>query len=219
MKNLVRNYFTSLPWGMRLFLLIFVFGFPVAWLGRHTGLFDLYSWFALIPALVWKGQVWRLVTSDFLPTGPLDWGISLFWLATLVSVLGRNWSSRAFWGYCLLGALAGSLFIVLLEPKSTGGVVGGGAMIFALLVAWDWMYRHERLLLLGIGEISVRQAAILIAIINSLILFFGCAGWFMMLSVWCGGLAGWLWLAVRTKWLMGKTPQQTRSERVSRLEL
>jgi hypothetical protein len=28
MKNLVRNYFGSLPWGMRIFLLIFVLGFP-----------------------------------------------------------------------------------------------------------------------------------------------------------------------------------------------
>jgi hypothetical protein len=40
-----------------------------------------------------------------------------------------------------------------------------------------------------------------------------------MLAMWCGGLAGWLWLAVRTKLLMGKTPQQIRSERMARLEL
>jgi len=218
MKNLVRNYFASLPWGMRLFLLIFVFGFPVAWTGLQTQLFNLYGWLALTPALVWKGQVWRMVTYAFLPAGPMDWFLSLFWLATLVSVLGRNWNSRAFWGYCLLGALGGGLFILLLRPGWPFGVAGSAAMIFALLVAWDWMYRHERLLLLGIGEISVRQAAILIAIINSLVLFF-CSGWFLMVAMWCGGLAGGLWLFVRTKWLLGKTPQQIRSERVSRLEL
>jgi membrane associated rhomboid family serine protease len=218
MKSLVRNYFSSLPWGMRVFLLVFVLGFPVAWLGHRTHFFELYDWFDLVPVLVWKGQVWRVVTYAFLPAGSLDWGISLFWLATLVSVLGRNWTSRGFWGYCLLGALAGGLFILLLSPGSSCGVVGGGSMIFALLVAWDWMYSRERLLLLGIGEISVRQAAILIAIINSLVQFF-CSGWFLMLSVWCGGLAGWLWLMVRTKWLMGKTPQQIQSERVAKLEL
>jgi membrane associated rhomboid family serine protease len=217
MKNLFRNYFLSLPLGMRLFLLVFVLGFPVAWIGLRTQLFDLYGWLALMPALVWKGQVWRIVTYAFLPTGPLDWLISLFWLSTLVSVLGRNWSARSFWGYCFLGAIAGGLFILLLKPGMQF-VVGSAAMIFALLVAWDWMYRNERLILLGIGEISVRQAAILIAIINSLILFF-CSGWFLMLAMWCGGLAGWLWLFVRTKWLMGKSPQQIRSERVARLEL
>ena len=155
MKNLFRNYFSSLPWGMRLFLLIFVFGFPVAWIGHRTQLFDLYGWLALTPTLVWKGQVWRMVTYAFLPISPLDWVISLFWLATLVSVLGRNWSTRGFWGYCLLGALAGGLFISLLKPGMPCRVVGEGAMIFALLVAWDWFYRNERLILLGIGEISV----------------------------------------------------------------
>ena len=189
MKNLFRNYFSSLPWGMRLFLLIFVFGFPVAWIGLRAQLFDLYGWLALTPALVWKGQVWRVVTYAFLPIGPLDWLISLFWLVTLVAVLGRNWSARGFWGYCLMGALAGGLFILLLKPGMQRGVVGEGAMIFALLAAWDWLYRNERLILLGIGEISVRQAAILIVIINSLILFF-CSGWFLMLAMWCGGLAG-----------------------------
>lgn len=91
-------------------------------------------------------------------------------------------------------------------------------MIFALLVAWDWFYRNERLILLGIGEISVRQAAILIAIINSLILFF-CSGWFLMLAMWCGGVAGWLYLFVRWKLILGKTGRQVRSERVARLEL
>ncbi len=218
MKNLVRNYFTSLPWGMRLFMLVFVLGFPVAWIGLHAQLFDLEGWIALTPALVWKGQVWRVVTYAFLPASSLDWAIGLFWLATLVSVLGPNWTSRGFWGYCLLGALGGGLFILLLKPGMQSSVVGSASLIYALLVAWDWMYRHERLMLLGIGEISVRQAAILIAIINSLVQFF-CSGWFMMVAMWCGGLAGWLWLTVRTRWLMGKTPQQTRSERVSRLEL
>jgi membrane associated rhomboid family serine protease len=218
MKNLVRNYFSALPWGMRIFLLVFVFGFPLAWIGIRTQLFDLYGWLALAPALVWKGQVWRMVTYAFLPTGPVDWFLSVFWLAMLVSVLGQNWKSRAFWGYCLLGALGGGLFILLFRPAWLYSAVGSGAMIFALLVAWDWMYRHERLILLGIGEISVRQAAILVAFINSLVLFF-CSGWFLMLAMWCGGFIGALWLFVRTKWLLGKTPQQIRSERVARLEL
>ena len=218
MKNLFRNYFSSLPWGMRLFLLIFVLGFPIAWIGHRAQLFELYDWFDLTPALVWKGQVWRVVTYAFLPAGPLDWAISIFWLATLVSILGRTWSARGFWGYCLLGALAGALFVTLLKPGMSYGIAGSSAMIFALLVAWDRLYRNERLILLGIGEISVRQAAILIAIINSLILFF-CAGWFLMLAMWCGGLAGWLWLWIRAKLFLSQTPQQIRSERVARLEL
>ena len=51
-------------------------------------------------------------------------------------------------------------------------------MTFALLVAWDRLYRHERLILLGIGEISVRQAAILIAVIDSCRYGLFVGGWF-----------------------------------------
>ena len=218
MNHLVRNYFSSLPWGTRLFLLVFVFGLPVAWIGHRTGLFELYGWLALIPALVWKGQVWRVVTYAFLPMNPVDWLISLFWLTTLLSLLGRNWTARGFWGYCLLGALAGGLFVTLLRPGMERGMTGAWSMFFALAVAWDWLYRNERLILLGIGEISVRQAVILIAFINSFILYF-CCGWLLMLAMWCGGLVGWLWLRVRSKLFLNQTAQQIRSERVARLEL
>ena len=218
MKNLVQIYFLSLRRGMRLFLLVFLLGFPAAWIGQRLQWIDLYNWLALTPALVWKGQVWRLVSYAFLPLGALDWIFTLFWLATLVAVLNRNWSARGFWGYCLLGALSGGLFVSLLRPGLQSGLVGGGAMIFALLVAWDWTYRHERLLLLGIGEMSVRQVAVLIAVINSVVLFFG-SGWFLMLAMWCGGLVGWLWLRIRTKLFLGQTPRQIRSERVAWLEL
>jgi hypothetical protein len=37
--------------------------------------------------------------------------------------------------------------------------------------------------------------------------------------MWCGGLAGWLWLRIRSKLFLNQTPQQIRSERVARLEL
>ena len=148
----------------------------------------------------------------------MDWAVSLFWLATLISVLGRNWTSRGFAGYCLLGIVAGALPVVLLKAGTEFFYAGNAAMIFALLAAWDWFYRRERLILLGFGEISARQAALLIALINSLILFF-CCGWFLMLAMWCGGVAGWLWLAIRAKLFMGKTARQIRSERVARLEL
>jgi membrane associated rhomboid family serine protease len=218
MKTLFRNFFSSLPLGTRLFLFSFIFGFPMAWIGRHAGWFDLYEWLALIPALVWKGQIWRVVTYAFLPMSPVDWLISLFWLTTLLSLLGRTWTARGFWGYCLLGALAGGMFVTLFRPRMEYGMVGAWAMFFALVVAWDWLYRNERLILLGIGEMSVRQAAILIACINSFILYF-CCGWLLVLTMWCGGLAGWLWLRLRARLFLGRTPQQIRSERGARLEL
>ena len=217
--NPIRNSLLALPFGTRLLLLVYVFGFPIALIGHHTHTFELYAWLGLSPARVWKGEVWRMFTYGLLPAGPVDWVVSTFWLFTLVGVLGRNWSALGFWIYCLMGIFAGAVPLVLLMPGLDSSLCVSAGMIFALLVAWDWFYRQEGLILLGIGEISVRQAAILIAILDSIVLFFWCGGWFLMSAMWCGGIAGWLYLLIRWKRVMGKTGQQVRSERVARLEL
>ena len=216
MKNIFRNFFSSLPPGARLLVLAYALGFA-AWIAAFAHLFNLYDWLALSPAPVWKGQVWRVVTYAFLPGGVVDWVVSLFWLATLVSILGRHWSARELWGYCLLAAVAGALPIVLLNLKVA--LIGSSAMIFALLAAWYRIYGNERLILMGIGEVSVRQAAILVAIIDALIIYFSCGGWMVLPAMLCGGLAGWLYLSLRGKILMGRNSQPMDSERIARLEL
>ena len=216
MKNVFSNFFSSLPFGSRLLVLAYVVGFA-AWLAAYIHLFNVYPWFALTPALVWKGQVWRVVTYAFLPGGVVDWVVSLFWLATLVSILGKRWSARELWGYCLLAAVAGALPIVLM--KGNIALVGNSAIIFALLAAWYRIYGRERLILLGIGEVSVRQAVILIAIIDALIIFFSCGGFIVLPSMLCGGVAGWLYLSLRWKLMLRKGSQPTDSQRIARLEL
>ena len=90
MKRVLPNFFSSLAFGPRLLLAIFALVFPLAMAGHYTHTFELYPWLAFSPELVWKGQVWRLLTYAFMPMGILDWLISLFWLTTLVGVLGRT---------------------------------------------------------------------------------------------------------------------------------
>ncbi|PYI87017.1 MAG: hypothetical protein DME26_07610, partial [Verrucomicrobia bacterium] len=82
MKNVFRNFCSSLPAGARLLVLLYALGFPLVLFGHFTHLFNLYDWLALSPALVWTGQVWRVVSYAFLPGGVVDWVVSLFWLAT-----------------------------------------------------------------------------------------------------------------------------------------
>ena len=219
MKNILRNLFSSLPVGPRVLLCLYALGFPLAWVGHLTHSLELYDWLALSPALVWKGQVWRVFSYAFLPGGIVDWVVSLFWLATLLSILGKNWSGRELWIYCLLAVFVGALPLVLFKPGGRFAVVGNSAMIFALLAAWYRLYGRERLILLGIGELSVRQAAILVAIIDALILWFSCPGWFVTLAMMCGGVAGWFYLSLRWKLALGRNSQPTDSERIARLEL
>jgi membrane associated rhomboid family serine protease len=218
MKTVFHNFVSSMPFGARLLVLFYALGFPLALAGHYTHTVELNDWLALWPALARKGEVWCALTYAFLPAGVVDWVVSLFWLSTLVSVVGRNWSSLELWSYCLLATLVGALVIIAVNPPLQFGVVGNGAMIFALLVAWYRLYGRERLVLLGIGEMSVRQAAILVALVEALISFF-CFGWLVTLAMMSGGVVGWLYLVLRGKHAWNRRSQLVDSERIARLEL
>ncbi len=218
MKTVFHQFFSALPLGARVLVFLYALGFPLALVGKYARAFALEDWLALSPPLVWHGELWSLVTYAFLPNGIVDWVISLFWLATLVAVVGRNWSGRELWTYCLLATGTGALVVAAIKPGMRDIVVGNGAMIFALLAAWYRLYGRERLVLLGIGEMSVRQAAVLVAIIEFLVSFF-CLGWFVTLAMMSGGLAGWLYLCIRGKTALNRRSQVVDSERMARLEL
>jgi membrane associated rhomboid family serine protease len=218
MKSFLRNFVFSLPRGSLLLVLLYALGFPLALAGHYTHTFDLYNWLMLSPVVAWKGEVWRLFTYAFLPNGVVDWAVSLFWLATLVAVLGRNWSGVELWVYCVLATVAGALVVALVKPAMHVGVVGNGAMLFGFLAAWYRLYGRERLILLGFGEISVRQATILVVLIEILISLF-CLDWFVTLAMICGGLVGWFYLVLRGKHALNRHSEVLDSQRIARLEL
>ena len=122
MKNLFKNFFLSLPFGAKLLLLIFVCAFPVAWIGAKMHAFNLYEWLGLCPALVLKGQIWRALTWGLLPANVVDWLIGAFWLATLCSLVARNWTSFGFWLYCLIGIFGESLILVIKPGWATATI-------------------------------------------------------------------------------------------------
>ena len=218
MITFLRNFLGSLPRASFLLVLLYALGYPLALAGHYTHAFDLYRGLMLSPAVTWKGEVWRLVSYAFLPNGVVDWVVSLFWLSTLVAVLGRNWSGTELWLYCLLATVAGALVVTVAQAAVHGGVVGNGAMLFGLLAAWYRLYGRERLILLGFGEISVRQAAILVVFIEILISLF-CLGWVVTLAMMCGGVAGWLYLVLRGKSALNRRSEVLDSQRIARLEL
>src|SRR6266705_1730651 len=118
MKRIFQSFFSSLAFVPRLLLILFALAFPLALAGHYSHTFELYRWLAFSPELVWKGQVWRLLTYAFLPMGILDWLISLFWLITLVCVLGRNWRGRELGTYCVLSTAVTSVLLTLLQQPA-----------------------------------------------------------------------------------------------------
>ena len=189
MKTMFQRFFSSLPVGARLLVLAYALGYPLFLLGHYTRVTELSDWMALWPPWVRRGEVWYVVTYAFLPNGILDWVVSLFWLATLASVVGRNWSSLELWGYCLMATVVGALVVVAVNPPLRYPIVGNGAMIFALLAAWYRLYGRERLIMLGLGEVSVREATVVVGVIEVLISLF-CLGWLVTLAMMSGGVAG-----------------------------
>ena len=219
MNNPFKSIF-ALPKGMLLFIGIYAASFPMIYIeAKLTGHSTMLQWLGLNPVMVWKGEIWRVLTFDLISASVLGWAINTFWLATLISILRNDWTSLRFWIYCLVAGTAGAVPVLFLFPKLDLPIAGAGAVVCALLIAWERFYRRERIIMLGLGEVSVRQAAIFIILLNAVITFFSCGGWQFTLSMFCGGAAGWLFLMIGQKRVMSRGSQIVESNRGARLEL
>ena len=210
----------SLPKGMLLFLGIYALSFPAIYIEHKlTGRSTVLDWLGLSPASVWQGQIWRVLTFELISASVLGWAINLFWLVTLISILRNDWNAPRFWIFCLISAVGGALPLLFIFRQIDIPITGAGAVVCALLIAWERFYRRERIIMLGLGEVSVRQAAIFIILLNAVIIFFSCGGWQFTLSMLCGGAAGWLWLTIGQRRVMSRGSQVVESNRGARLEL
>ena len=210
----------ALPKGMLLFLAIYAVSFPAIYIeAKLTSHSTVLEWLGLNPSLVWNGQVWRALTFELTSASVLSWAINLFWLATLINILRNDWTSLRFWIFCFISAVGAAVPLLLIFHQADVYFTGGWAVVCALLLAWDRFYRHERIIMLGLGEVSVRQAAFFIIGLNAVITFFGCGGWQFTLSMLCGGATGWLFMMIGQKRVMSRGSKVVESERVARLEL
>jgi membrane associated rhomboid family serine protease len=128
-----------IPWGVGLLLaLTAVMSLLTAFLGRHAA--PLLQWVALVPAEVWRGQIWRIATWPFVETSPL-WLIfaclGLYWFG---SPLAQRWGSPRFLvvvAGALLAAAIGTCLIALVDPDVMARpYLGSGTMITAIVVIW-----------------------------------------------------------------------------------
>jgi membrane associated rhomboid family serine protease len=210
----------SLPKGMLLFLAIYAASFPAVFIeAKLTGHSTVLQWLGLNPVLVSKGEIWRALTFELISASVLGWAINLFWFATLINILRNDWTSLRFWIFCSVSALGAAIPMLLMFHEVNAFFSSGWAIVCALLFAWERFYRRERIIMLGLGEVSVRQAAFFIIGLNAVITFFGCGGWQFTLSMLCGGATGWLFLLIGQRRVMSRGSQIVESQRVARLEL
>jgi membrane associated rhomboid family serine protease len=183
-----------------------------------THAFDLYGWLPLNGPKLWSGQIWRLVTYALLPAGILDFLMNGIALVMLGGLLERHWSRGQFWLYCLVAAAGAGLAKILLHHFSPMPLVGAAPMMFGLLIGWGFLCGRENITIMPFGEMTVWKLVLVASAVSFLIMFF-TAGLVTAIIMSAGGLAGWLYLWLKHKWLMSRASRVAHSERISRLEL
>jgi membrane associated rhomboid family serine protease len=127
-------------------------------LGRGAGLVEAA---ALVPALVWRGELWRLVTWVFFEADPLSLlfgALTLYWFG---KDLCFAWGSRrflaTFFGFAVLSAAVTCLVGRFLWPSVYASAwTGSWPVLSALIIAWAMIFPERQILFMLALPISGR---------------------------------------------------------------
>jgi hypothetical protein len=117
---------------------------------------NLYGKFALMPANVLQGEVWRLITFLFLPPGtsPILIVFTLYFYYLVGSSLENQWGSFRFNLYYLIGVLS------TIAASFIGFVpVSAVHLNLSLFLAFAYLFPHYEVLIFFILPIKVRYIA------------------------------------------------------------
>lgn len=119
------------------------------------------EWLAMVPSLVAKGQVWRLVTFTFIPpnTSILLLAFVLFFYYSIGRALEDSWGSFGFTLYYLIGIIG-----TILASLLTGGA-DNTFLNLSLFFAYAILYPDETFLLFFIIPVKAKWLAVADAIL------------------------------------------------------
>lgn len=114
----------------------------------------------LIPSLVMKGEVWRLVTFLFVPmdTSPLWLAISLYFYYMIGSTLEHEWGSFKFNIYYLAGVLGTIL------ASFIGGLGSAAFLNYSLIFAFSYLFPDFQILMFFFIPVKIKYLAIFYAL-------------------------------------------------------
>ena len=127
-------------------------------LGRGYGLVDAA---ALVPGLVWQGQLWRLATWVFFETDPLSLlfgALTLYWFGRdLCFAWGPRRFLATFFGIAAAAATVTCLLAQFAWPSLMGaGWTGSWPVISALIIAWAMIFPERQILFMLALPVSGR---------------------------------------------------------------
>lgn len=120
----------------------------------QTGRF--YNMLMLVPELVLKGEVWRLVTYTFIPpTTSIFWFIfTLYFYYMIGSTLEHEWGTFKFNAYYLIGMIGTTIAAFL-----TGGGTTAVYLNLSLFLAFAYMFPNYQILLFFILPVKMKYLA------------------------------------------------------------
>lgn len=218
MKSTWHRFLAPLTPGVRVLLCLLTVCYLVALGGVFSHAYNIYPLLGLAGPMFWHGKLWTILTYGLLPAGPLDFVFNWVMILVFGSWLERVWSRWQLWLYCGVCTVGAGLVKVFVQPSSLSLMVGTTPVVFGLLAAWGILFAGERVLFWFLWEMSIRQAAVVMALI-SFIVMLPCAGPVVAGIMLCGGVAGLLMLAFQSRVLHSQASRSVVSERMERLEL
>jgi membrane associated rhomboid family serine protease len=112
--------------------------------------------FGLIPALVERGEIWRLFTYQFLHGGAFHLFLNMFALWMFGSELAPRWGSRFFLRYYFVCAVGGGILFSLVRMGTWIPSVGASGAIYGILMAYAMWFPNRQVYLYFVLPIRVR---------------------------------------------------------------
>jgi membrane associated rhomboid family serine protease len=130
-----------------------------SWVSRNQG------WAALVPALLVRGQLWRLVSWAFVQNDPLTLLFGGFMLYSLGQQLSLVWSERRLL-LTFLGLAAGASVITTLAalvwPVAGTPHLGMWPVVNGLVLCWAMLYPDRQVNIWGVLPLTGKTLALLV---------------------------------------------------------
>lgn len=150
--------------GIPKLMLYIIIGNVVVWLFAMMDRTNtLYHFLAFDPALICRGQVWRIITFAFIPVsggGILFFAISLYFYYFIGTTLEREWGAGKFTIYYLSGMLLTALYSLILYWITGLRVqVSASYLNLSLFFAFATLWPEQRVLLFFIIPVKIKWLA------------------------------------------------------------
>ena len=138
----------------------------------------LVGWTALVPARIWQGEIWRLVTWPLIAGGPVSLIFTCAAIYKFGGELAPRWGERRLRRFVIeiLGstAVATALLALISAEVWHRRYFGGWAACDVLTIAWARQYPDSELVLYGLVRLNGRNLiAVVIAITCAYAIFAG----------------------------------------------